>query len=244
MYALFKKEFLSFFAGITGYVVIIFFLVLNSVLLWIIPGPFNIIEVGYATLDSFFTLAPWIFLFLVPAITMKMFAEEKKTGTLDTILAKPISDLQIVLAKFFTGVLLVIVSLFPTVIYFITLYLISNPVGNIDTGSIFGSYIGLFFLASIYVSIGIFASSLTDNQIIAFLTGAIFCFILFFAFDSLTTLPLLKPFSYFLINLGINEHYKSISKGVLDTRDIVYFLSMISIFIILTKIKLASRKWK
>lgn len=243
MFALLKKELVSFFASITGYVVIIFFLAFNSLLLWIIPGPFNILDVGYATLDSFFTLAPWIFLFLVPAITMKMFSEEKKTGTIDTIFAKPISDLSIVIAKFLTGIILVAFSLLPTLIYFLTILIISNPAGNVDIGAIVGSYIGLFFLAGIYVSIGIFASSLTDNQIIAFLLGAIISFVFFFAFDSITMVPVLKPVSYFLINLGINEHYKSISRGVVDSRDIIYFLSVMAIFILLTRIKLTSRKW-
>jgi ABC-2 type transport system permease protein len=247
MYSLFKKEINSFFSSLTGYIVIIVFLLVNSFFLWIFPntsGAFNIIDSGYANLDGLFILAPFIFLFLVPALTMRLFAEEKRSGTIELLLTRPVSDLKIILAKYFAGLILVMFSIIPSLIYFISVYLMANPVGNIDTGGIWGSYIGLFFLAAVYVSIGIFASSFTENQIISFIIAMLICFFAFMGFDSISTIDIVKPIDFMIINLGINEHYKSISRGVIDTRDIIYFLSVISIFIFFTKLVLESRKWK
>jgi len=244
MIALLKKELSSFFASLTGYLIIIIFLIIIGLFTWVFPGQFNLLDVGYSNIDTLFILSPWIFLFLVPAVTMRLISEEKKTGTLDILLTRPISDFKIVFAKFLTGFFLVIVALIPTSVYYFTIYYLGNPVGNIDTGATLGSYIGLLFLASIYVSIGLYASSLTDNQIIAFLIGAVLCFIFFFGFDAIGSLPLFSSISSLIYNLGISEHYKSISRGVIDSRDIVYFISIIAIFILLTKTKLSSRKWK
>ncbi|MCX7862787.1 MAG: gliding motility-associated ABC transporter permease subunit GldF [Bacteroidales bacterium] len=244
MKPLLMKEFSAFFASITGYLIIIIFLVILGLFTWVFPGHFNLLDSGYANLDTVFILSPWIFLFLVPAVTMRMFSEEKKTGTLDILITRPISDLTIVVAKFITALLLVIVALIPTLLYYITIWYLGNPVGNIDSGATWGSYIGLIFLAAIYVSIGLYASSITDNQIIAFLLGAVLSFVFFFGFDALGGLPFFSGFSNIIYNIGISEHYKSISRGVVDSRDIVYFLSIITIFILLTKTKLASRKWK
>ncbi len=225
-----------------GYIVVIVFLLINSLFIWVFPGEFNLLDAGYANLDTLFIISPWVFLFLVPAITMRLFAEEKKTGTLDTLLIRPISDLQIVLAKFFAGVILVLVSLLPTIIYYFTIYKLGNPAGNLDKGGILGSYIGLFFLASVYVSIGLFASSLTQNQIIAFIVGMLIAFFFYYGFDSIGAI-LPQSAQEFIIYLGINEHYRSISRGVVDTRDVIYFLSIISIFIYFTKLAIESRKW-
>jgi ABC-2 type transport system permease protein len=244
MIALLKKELSSFFASLTGYLIIIIFLIIIGLFTWVFPGQFNLLDVGYSNIDTLFILSPWIFLFLVPAVTMRLISEEKKTGTLDILLTRPISDFKIVFAKFLTGFFLVIVALIPTSVYYFTIYYLGNPIGNIDTGATLGSYIGLLFLASIYVSIGLYASSLTDNQIIAFLIGAVLCFIFFFGFDAIGSLPLFSSISSLIYNLGISEHYKSISRGVIDSRDIVYFISIIAIFILLTKTKLSSRKWK
>jgi len=230
-----------------GYVVIIVFILANSFFLWIFPntsGAFNILESGYANLDGLFILAPFIFLFLVPALTMRLFADEKKSGTIELLLTRPLSDLKIIIAKFFAGLTLVLFSLIPSLIYFVSVYLLANPVGNVDTGGIWGSYIGLFFLAGVYVSIGIFSSSLTENQIIAFILAMLMSFFFYIGFESLSTLDIFKSIDYLIVNIGINEHYKSISRGVIDSRDIIYFISTISIFIFLTKIVLESRKWK
>lgn len=244
MYPLVKKEISSFFSSITGYLVIIVFLVVNSLFMWIFPGELNIFEAGYSSLDTLFLMAPWVFLFLVPAITMKMFSEEKKSGTIELLLTRPVNEFQIVLAKFFAGVALVMFSLLPTLIYFFTVYSLGNPVGNIDTGGTWGSYIGLFFLGCTYVSIGIFASSLSGSQIVAFITGVIISFFFFTGFESIAGIPFLNKMESFLINFGINEHYRSISRGVVDSRDIVYFLGVISFFVFLTRVVLRSRNWK
>ncbi|MCG8411578.1 MAG: ABC transporter permease subunit, partial [Bacteroidales bacterium] len=189
-----------------------------------------------------FTIAPWIFLFLAPAVTMRMFSDEKKTGTIELLLTRPLSDFQIIFAKFIAALVLVLFSILPTLIYFYTVYVLGNPVGNIDTGGTWGSYIGLFFLAAIYVSIGVLSSSVTDNQIVAFIVGMLLCFIMYIGFDYLSELATLKS-NDTIINLGINEHYKSMSRGVIDSRDMVYFISVIAFFLLITKTKLQSRKW-
>ncbi len=243
MIQLLKKEIRGFFSSLTAYIVIIVFLLATSLFLWIFPGEFNILDNNYASIDSLFILAPWVFLFLVPAISMRLFADEKKSGTIELLFTKPFTDLQIILAKYLAGVLLVMFSLLPTFIYFLSVYFLGNEVGNIDMGGTWGSYIGLFFLASIYVSIGVFASSITENQIIAFLLGVMLSFFLYIGFESISGLAFLSSISEAVLNLGINEHYKSMSRGVIDIRDIAYFLGVITIFIFATKIVLESRKW-
>ncbi len=243
MYTLLKKEINNFFSTLTGYIVIIVFLLINSLFMWIFPGEFNVLESGYATLDTLFYISPWVFLFLVPAVTMRLFSEEKRTGTIELLFTRPLTDLQIILGKYLAGLVLVLFSLLPTLIYFLSVYLLGDPVGSIDTGGTWGSYIGLFFLAAIYVAIGLFASSLTQNPIIAFLIGMLTCFIIYIGFDSMASLELFKPIDDFIINLGIDAHYSSMSRGVIDTRDIIYYLAVIAIFIVLTKTVLESRKW-
>ncbi len=243
MVALIRKEIDSFFSSLTGYVVIIVFLVLSGLFMWVFPGDLNIPDSGYATLDTLFIIAPWVFLFLVPAVTMRMFAEEKRSGTLELLLVRPLTDLQIVLAKFSAAVVLVIISLVPTLIYFWSVYKLGNPPGNLDTGAIWGSYIGLVFLAGCYAAIGVFASSLTDNQIVAFIVAVLLCFFFFTGFEMISALPLPLRIEELLLYMGINEHYRSVSRGVVDTRDVVYFLALIAFFIFLTRTVLQSRKW-
>lgn len=243
MWALIQNEISGFFSTLTGYIVIIVFLLLNGMFIWVFPGENNILETGYASLNSLFTLAPWIFLFLVPAVTMRSFAEEKKTGTLELLLTRPLSDLQIILAKYLAGVLLVIFALLPTFVYVASVYFLGSPKGNFDAGGTWGSYLGLFFLATIYVSIGIFASSLTENQIIAFIVAVLLCFILYIGFDFIGSMNVFQAINDIILNLGIEEHYRSISRGVVDTRDVVYFLGVNAIFITFTWLKLDSRKW-
>lgn len=243
MVALIRKEIDSFFSSLTGYVVIIVFLVLSGLFMWVFPGDLNIPDSGYATLDTLFIIAPWVFLFLVPAVTMRMFAEEKRSGTLELLLVRPLTDLQIVLAKFSAAVVLVIISLVPTLIYFWSVYKLGNPPGNLDTGAIWGSYIGLVFLAGCYAAIGVFASSLTDNQIVAFIVAVLLCFFFFTGFEMISALPLPLRIEELLLYMGINEHYRSVSRGVVDSRDVVYFLALIALFIFLTRTVLQSRKW-
>ena len=244
MYPLVKKEISSFFSSLTGYLVIIVFLIVNSLFMWVFPGELNVFEAGYASLDTLFLMAPWVFLFLVPAITMKMFSEEKKSGTIELLLTRPVNELQIVLAKFFAGLVLVLFSLIPTLIYFYAVYRLGSPVGNIDTGGTWGSYIGLFLLGCTYVSIGVFASSLTNSQIVSFIIAVLISFFFYTGFDSIAAIPFLKKMESFLLYLGINEHYRSISRGVIDSRDIVYFLGVISFFVFSTRTVLRSRNWK
>ena len=212
--------------------------------MWVFPGNLNILDSGYATLDTFFTMAPWIFLFLVPAITMRSFAEEKRSGTLEFLLTKPLTDLQIILSKYLGGIILVFLSLLPCCIYFLSVSHLGNPPGNLDTGGIFGAFIGLFFLAAIYVSIGVFTSAISDNQIVSFILAVLLSFLIYVGFDYLAAIPSLQGYDTFIINLGVSEHYKSISRGVVDSRDIIYYLAIIAFFIVLTKVRLESRKWE
>lgn len=243
MYALFRKEISEFFSTLTGYIVIAVFLITNSLFMWIFPGELNVIDGGYASIETLFIIAPWVFLFLVPAVTMRTFADEKKSGTMELLFTRPISDLKIILAKFLAGLVLVLFALIPCLVYFVSVYVLGNPVGNIDTGGTWGSFIGLFFLASIYVAIGVFSSSTTDNQVIAFILAVLISFILFIGFDYISSISIFSTVDQFILTLGINEHYGSMSRGVLDSRDIVYYLFVISLFILLTKIVIQSRKW-
>ncbi|HOK52067.1 MAG TPA: gliding motility-associated ABC transporter permease subunit GldF [Bacteroidales bacterium] len=235
MGSLFRKEITGFFSNITGYLVIIVFLLVNSLLLWVIPGQYNIMDLGYATLSPLFEISPWVFLFLVPAITMRAFAEEKRQGTLELLLTRPLSELQIIFAKYFAALVLVILSLLPTLIFYFSVYLLGNPQGNLDTGGTWGSYLGLFFLAAIYVAIGIFSSSLTDNQVVAFIIATIQCLIMYMGFDVIASLPIFVGYEHWVAYLGIHEHYQSISRGIVDTRDVVYFITVAAFFILLTR---------
>lgn len=244
MYALLVKEINSFLNSLIGYIVIAVFLLTIGLFLWIFPdGNFNILSAGYANIDPLFVLTPWVYMLLVPAVTMRLFSEEKKTGTIELLLTRPLTEMQVVLAKYLSGVLLVLFSLIPTLVYYFTVYTISLPVGNIDSGAVWGSYIGLLFLGAAFVSIGLFASSLADNQVVAFIVAFFLCLLCFRGFELASSLPDAHWLSNLLFNLGINAHYLSMSRGVIDTRDVVYFLSLISVFIFLTRTVLESRKW-
>lgn len=230
MFSIIKKEFNSFFASPIAYLVIGVFLLINGLFLFVFNDDFNLLNAGFADINAFFYLTPWVFLFLIPAITMKSFADEFNSGTIELLKTKPISNWQIVLGKFWASLLLVVIAIIPTFIYVFTIYKLGNPVGNIDFGSTIGSYIGLLFLASTYTSIGLFTSTLSKNQIVAFIFGMFITFILFYGFDTVSNLSIQK--------LGINHHFKSISRGVIDTRDLVYFLSITFFFLFITKLRL------
>lgn len=244
MFAIFRKEIRGFFSNLTGYLVIIVFLLVNSLFMWVFPGQWNIFDNGYAGLDTLFFMSPWVFLFLVPAITMRMIAEEKRLGTIELIYSRPITERGIIYGKYLASVLLVLLALLPCVIYYISVFLLGESTGNLDKGGTMGAFIGLFFLAAVYASVGVFASSLTDNQVIAFIIAVLICFVLFMGFDSFAYLPGLKNLDEFVIRLGINEHYKSMSRGVIDIKDVVYFLTVVAFFNEATRLKLVSRKWK
>lgn len=243
MYALFKKEIILFFSSITGFLVGGLFLLVTSLFLWIIPGQMNIPMSGYASLEPLFWLSPWVFLFLVPAVTMRLFADEKKSGTLEILLTKPVADWEIVGGKYLAGLVLVVVSILPTFVFFYSLHKMAQPVGNIDHGAIWGSYLGLFLLGAIYTSIGLFASSITSNQIVSFVISVAITFVFYSGFDSLATIPALKSMSSVLVQFGIEEHYQSISRGVVDSRDLLYFVGVSIVFLALTKMAITKKRW-
>jgi len=243
MFTLLRKEISGFFSSLTGYIVVAVFLLINGLFLWVFPLQFNILDFGYSSLEHLFMLAPIVFLFLIPAITMRMLAEEKRAGTIEMLMTKPITDLQIILAKYLAGVLLVMFALLPTLVYFFSVYYLGSPIGNIDMGGTWGSYIGLVFLGSAFVAIGLFCSSITNNQIVSFIISVFLCGFAYIGFEFIYSLELFGNFDLFIQSLGINAHYRSMSRGVIDTRDVLYFLSLIGLFILLTKISLESRKW-
>ena len=235
MMALLLKEIRSFLSSLIGYVVIGVFLLLTGLFMWIFPGELNALDNGYANLDTLFFVAPWVFIFLIPAITMRSFAEEKRTGTLELLLTRPMSDMQIVLAKFLAGVALVFVSLLPTLVFYWSIGVLGNPAWNLDSGGIWGSYIGLFFLGAGYVSIGLFASSVTSNQIVSFLVGAFLCFLVYTGPESMASFEAFGAAENFILKLGMADHYRGMSRGLLDTRDMVYFLCLTGLFLVLTR---------
>jgi len=244
MFSIFRKEINGFFSSLTGYIVILVFLLINSLFMWVFPGEWNIFDTGYAGLDTLFFLSPWVFLFLVPAVTMRMIAEEKRLGTIELIYSRPITEREIIWGKYLASVMLVLLALLPGIIYYISVYMLGESPGNLDKGGTMGAFIGLFFLASVYASAGIFASSVTDNQVVAFILAVFICFFLFMGFDSFAYLPGLKKLDELVIRLGINEHYKSMSRGVIDIKDTVYFIAVALIFNEATRLVLLSRKWR
>jgi len=237
MLSILKKEINTFFSSPIGYLVIAVFLLLNGLFLWLFKGDFNILDNGFADLSTFFLLAPWILIFLVPAVTMRSFADEKKQGTLELLLTKPISHLNIVLGKYLGSFVLIVIALIPTLLYVYTISKLGNPEGNLDMGSVMGSYFGLLFLIAAYTAIGVFTSSLTDNQIVAFVVAIFICFFFYFGFEGLSNYNLFGD-AFYIEKLGMESHFKSMSRGVFDTRDIIYFLSITALFIILTKLNI------
>jgi len=243
MYSIYKKEISAFFSSFIGYIAIIVFLTLTGFFVWINPNV-NVLDYGFATLDQLFSTAPWVFMVLIPAITMRSFAEEISEGTIEMLTTKPVTEMDIILGKYFAALTLVVFSIVPTFIYYYTIYQLGAQKGNLDSGAIWGSYMGLLFLASAFVSIGLFASSLTSNQIVAFVVAATLCFILQYAFDLISGLALFyAKVDDIVQQIGMNAHYVSISRGVVDTRDLVYFVSVTAVFLLLTKLSLERRKW-
>jgi len=237
MISIAKKELHQFFSSLAGYITIILFLVINALYLFVLKDS-NIFDFGYATLISFFEFAPWIFIFLIPALSMRSFADEFKSGTFETLQTRPLTQWQIVLGKYVAILLVIIIALIPTLLYVITIHSLSST-GGIDGGAITGSYIALFFLAAVFAAISIWCSSLTSNAVIAFLLSAFACIILYFGFTAISKLPVFTGNAdYYIGMLGIDFHYQSISRGVVDTRDLIYFLSVIYLFLFATQKKL------
>jgi ABC-2 type transport system permease protein len=238
MRAIFKREIRSFFASPTGYLVIGLFLILNGFFLWVLKGPFNLFDYGFADLGNFFLLVPWVFLFLIPAITMKSFSEEKKSGTLELLFIKPISLWHTVLGKFFGTLVLAVIALIPTLLYVYTVSQLGTTVGNLDIGLVAGSYFGTVFLMGCYTAIGLFASTLSENQIVAFLMGLVLCFGMYYGFEGLSTVFSGGLSSVVIQSLGMKYHFESIARGVLDTCDLVYFISLTAFFLFLSVVQL------
>lgn len=243
MLPLLKKELAGFFSSLIGYLTIAVFLVLTGLMLWVFKSDFNILDYGYAGMDGLFVIGPFLYLFLIPAITMRMLAEERRNGTMELLLTKPISEMNLIWAKFLAGVILVFISLLPTLVGYFSVVALGDPVGNVDSGSVAGSYIGLLLLGAAFVAIGIFASSITNNQIVAFILAALMCAFMHLGFESICRMGFLGNAELTIRQLGMSYHYDSISRGVVDSRDVIYFFSVAVAFLLATRMVLQSRKW-
>jgi ABC-2 type transport system permease protein len=243
MFPIFKKEISAFFSSLIGYIVVGVFLVLMGLLLWVFPE-FSILDGNYANLDTLFQVAPMVFMFLIPAVTMRAFAEEKQSGTIELLVTRPITDWQIVSGKFLACFALAAFSLLPVGFYYFSVHQLGAPPGNLDSGGILGSMVGLLFLAAAFVAIGVFASALTNNQIVAFVLATFLCFFVYLAFGFLSQLPIFWGKTDDIVqSLGIEHHYNSMSRGVLDSRDVVYFCSVVALFLAATVLSLGRRRW-
>ncbi len=242
MYAVFKRELFSLLNSLMAYITIGIFLLAAGLLLWFFPDT-SILDYGYAELTGFFSLAPFLFMFLIPAVSMRSFAEERREGTFILLATRPLTDWQIITAKYLASLSLVVFALVPTLVYYYTISKLAMPAGNIDTGAIIGSYIGLLLLGAAFTAIGVFASSITKNQVIAFAVAVFLCFIMYNGFDAIAKIDLPEGLQVAFTSLSINEHYQSLSRGVLDSRDAVYFASVIIFFLLLTQFTIGGRKW-
>lgn len=233
MWSVCKKELRQFFSSLTGYIAIIVFLLVNGLVLFVFRN--NILENGYATLEDFFTLAPWVLIFLIPAITMRSFADEFRSGTYEILRTRPLSSWQIVNGKFFGSLVVALIALLPTLVYYISINNLAATTG-IDAGAAAGSYLGLFFLTAVFTAISVCVSSFTTNAVVAFIVSLIACILLYYGFTAISELPVFENGAdYYIEMIGIDFHYRSISRGVLDTRDIIYFLSMVLFFLFITR---------
>jgi len=242
MFTIFIKEVNNFLNSLIAYIVIGVFLTSIGLLMWVFPES-SILEYGYADMGTLFTMGPYVFMFLIPAITMRMFAEEKRTGTAELLFTRPLTSFDIIAGKYLAGFFLVVFSLIPTVLYYFSVYNLGNPVGNLDTPGIIGSYIGLTLLGGVFVSIGIFSSSVTENQVVSFILAVFLSFIMYSGLSSIAGINVWGEFSYIIEQFSVLYHYGSLSKGLIDLRDIVYFLSVIAVMLLITNLIINSRKW-
>lgn len=240
MRPIFWKEVSSFLNSLIGYLVIAVFLTASGLIFWIFPDT-NVLDYGFAEMNTFFSLTPYIFMFLLPAVTMRSIAEERKGGTMELLLTKPLTDWQIVTGKYLAACFLVALALLPTLLYYVTIYQIGNPQGNVDSAGVFGSYLGLLLLGSVFAAIGLFTSSLTDNQVVAFLIGVFGCFLLYVGVGSLAGLSIWGEGSYWIQQLGLDYQYNALGRGLIDSRNVLYFLTLIVFFLWLTKLRLARK---
>tara|TARA_B100000767_G_scaffold269797_1_gene292221 strand:+ start:750 stop:1481 length:732 start_codon:yes stop_codon:yes gene_type:complete len=242
MIALFKKEVSVFFSTLIGYLIISIFLLINSLMLWSDFSNISLLKNGYSDLDLFFTSAPLFFLIFIPALSMRIFTEEYTSDTIETLITKPISCLEIVLAKFLAVFVLVLFTIMPTIIYVVSIYYLGESIGNIDLAGIAGSYIGLIFLCALFSSISIYSSSLATNQIISFAIALSLCTLFYFGFDLISELPFFQNFDFFIKKIGTSFHYEIMSKGLIKFSDIIYFSSYIFLFIKLAELVITDRK--
>jgi len=238
MWSVCKKELRQFFSSLTGYIAIVVFLLVNGLVLFVFEN--NIFDFGYATLDRFFQLAPWILLLLIPAITMRSFSDEFKAGTYEILQTRPLTRWQIIAGKYLGCLIVVLIALLPTLIYIYSIQRLSSGEG-LDWGATIGSYIGLFFLASVFTAIGVCTSSFTSNAVIAFIISLIACALIYYGFNAISRVPGLGSADYYVEMAGIDFHYRSVSRGVIDTRDLIYFLSIIALFLTITNRNLLKR---
>ncbi|UXP32525.1 gliding motility-associated ABC transporter permease subunit GldF [Reichenbachiella agarivorans] len=242
MYAVFIKEINSFLNSLIAYIVIAVFLTTIGLLMWVFPES-SVLEYGYADMSTLFNLGPYVFMFLIPAITMRFFAEEKRTGTNELLFTRPMTHMDVILGKYFAGFVLVLLSVLPTLLYFLSVYQLGQPVGNLDISGTIGSYIGLLLLGGVFVSIGVLSSSITDNQVVAFVLAVFFCFVLYSGLESLATIDIWGGEALVLQQMSMVFHYGALSRGLIDMSDIVYFISVIAAMLLLTKLCLDARKW-
>jgi ABC-2 type transport system permease protein len=243
MLAIYSKEINAFFSSLIGYIVIAVFLMVMGFFMFVVPDS-SLLRFGYASLGPFFTLAPNVLTFIIPAICMRAFAEEKQTGAIELLVTRPLRDIEIVMGKFLACLTLVVIALIPTLLYYYTVYQLGAPVGNIDAGGTIGSYLGLVFLSMSFVAIGLFASSLTSNQIVSFLLALAISFFFYFGFDLVASIPGFdgRP-ALFIESLGMQAHFRSLGRGLIDSRDVIYFFSLTAFFLLLTVLSLERRKW-
>lgn len=234
LFPVFYKEIRYYFSSLTAYVVIGIFLLATGLFLWVIPGTYNILDTGYANTDGLFILAPWLFLFLCPAITMKSIADEKQSGTWELLIARPLSISNIIVGKFMAAWILVVISVLPAILYFVSVYFLAIPVGNVDIGAFAGSFLGLILISGVYISIGIMASALVINQILSFIIALIICFFMFYGFELIASFFTSGMMIFLLQNTGIHAHYQSISRGVIESADLIYFCLVTIIFLFLS----------
>jgi len=233
VFTIFQKEIGSFFNSLVAYMVMAVFLIAVGLIVWVFPDS-NVLDYGYADLNAFFSLAPYVLLFLIPAITMRSLAEESRTGTLELLLTKPIKNWELILGKFLANWILVLLTILPTILYYISIYKLGNPVGNIDSAAVFGSYIGLFLFSGVLVSMGIWSSSLNENQIVAFILGVFLSFIWYIGFGSISTL-LGSGFAADIFSwTALDEQYRALGKGLVDSRNVIYLLSLMVFFLFMT----------
>lgn len=242
MFTIFIKEVNYFLNTLIAYVVISVFLTAIGLLMWVFPET-SVLTYGYADMETLFAFGPYVFMFLIPAITMRMFAEEAKTGTLELLFTRPLTDWQIIIGKYLSAYFLVIFALIPTLLYYYTIYQLGSPVGNIDTSSVIGSYVGLSLLGGVFTAIGVFSSAITSNQIIAFIVSVFICFILYAGLSSLSSMNIWGDMASTIEQLSISYHYNAMSKGLLDSRNLLYFFSIGMTMLLLTKLTVGSRKW-